>query len=157
MHNDNPNKKRVRHILESIIAGVGALLGLSLIGLIAQGANTMMLIAPFGATAVLLFSAPNSPFSNPWNIVGGYFISTLIGSIVLTYTSVGWLPIGIGLGLVIMLMQVFKVIHPPAGANFLIVTQGHLSLYLISPLILGLITLIVIAMSVERIKKNLLT
>lgn len=157
MHNDNPNKKRLLHILESVIAGVGALLGLSLIGLIAQGANTMMLIAPFGATAVLLFSAPNSPFSNPWNIVGGYFISTLIGSIVLTYTSVGWLPIGIGLGLVIMLMQVFKVIHPPAGANFLIVTQGHLSLYLISPLILGLITLVVIAMSVERIKKNLLT
>jgi CBS-domain-containing membrane protein len=157
MHNNNPNKKRILHILESVIAGVGALLGLSLIGLIAQGANTMMLIAPFGATAVLLFSAPNSPFSNPWNIVGGYFISTLIGSIVLTYTSVGWLPIGIGLGLVIMLMQVFKVIHPPAGANFLIVTQGHLSLYLISPLILGLITLVVIAMSVERIKKNLLT
>ncbi len=94
MHNNNPNKKRILHILESVIAGVGALLGLSLIGLIAQGANTMMLIAPFGATAVLLFSAPNSPFSNPWNIVGGYFISTLIGSIVLTYTSVGWLPIG---------------------------------------------------------------
>ncbi len=157
MHNTDHTKKRVLHIAESVIAGVGALLGLSLIGLIAQGANTMMLIAPFGATAVLLFSAPNSPFSNPWNIVGGYFISTLIGSIVLTYTNVGWLSIGIGLGLVIMLMHGFKVIHPPAGANFLIVTQGHLSLYLISPLILGLITLVVIAMSVERIKKNLLT
>ncbi|MFA6188682.1 MAG: HPP family protein [Sulfuricurvum sp.] len=157
MHNTNHTKKRLLHVAESVIAGVGALLGLSFIGLIAQSANTMMLIAPFGATAVLLFSAPNSPFSNPWNIFGGYFISTLIGSIVLNYTDVGWLSVGIGLGLVIMLMHGFKVIHPPAGANFLIVTQGHLSLYLIEPLIIGLITLVIVAMSVERIKKKLLT
>jgi CBS-domain-containing membrane protein len=157
MHNTNHTHKRLQHIAESVIAGVGALLGLSFIGVIAQSANTMMLIAPFGATAVLLFSAPNSPFSHPWNVFGGYFISTVIGSIVLTYTSVGWLPIGIGLGLVIMLMHGFKVIHPPAGANFLIVTQGHLSLYLMEPLIIGLITLVIVAMSVQRIKQKFLT
>jgi len=156
MHNTNHTHKRLLHVAESTIAGLGALLGLSFIGVIAQSAHTMMLIAPFGATAVLLFSAPNSPFSNPWNIAGGYFISTLIGAVVLTYTSVGWLPIGIGLGLVIMFMHGFKVIHPPAGANFLIVTQGHLTLSILEPLIIGLITLVVIAMSVQRIKQKLL-
>ena len=156
MHNTNQTKKRLLHLAESVIAGLGALLGLSFIGLIAQSANTMMLIAPFGATAVLLFSAPNSPFSNPLNVFGGYFISTVIGAVVLTYTSVQWLPIAIGLGLVIMLMHGFKVIHPPAGANFLIVTQGHLSLSILEPLIVGLITLVIIGMSVERIKKKML-
>jgi len=157
MHNTDHTKKRLLHIAESIIAGVGALLGLSFIGVIAQSANTMMLIAPFGATAVLLFSAPNSPFSNPWNVFGGYLISTVIGAIVLTYTNAQWLPIAIGLGLVIMLMHGFKVIHPPAGANFLIVTQGHLSFYLMEPLIIGLITLLIVAMSIQRIKKKFLT
>lgn len=153
----NANKKRFFYLAESIIAGAGALIGLSLIGLIAQSANTMMLIAPFGATAVLLFSAPESPFSNPWNIFGGYVISTVLGALVLTYTNAGWLPVGAGLGLTIMLMHWLKVIHPPAGANFLIVTQGHLSFYLLEPLILGLITLIIIAMSVNRIKKKFLS
>lgn len=148
------NKKRFLHFIESIIAGIGALIGLSFIGLIAQSADTMMLIAPFGATAVLLFSAPNSPFSNPWNIFGGYVISSIAGAFVLAYTNVGWLPVGVGLGLTIMLMHWLKVIHPPAGANFLIVTQGHLSFYLLEPLIIGLITLIIIAMSVEKIKKK---
>ncbi|HEX5669903.1 MAG TPA: HPP family protein [Sulfuricurvum sp.] len=157
MHNTDHTKKRLLHIAESIIAGVGALLGLSFIGVIAQSAHTMMLIAPFGATAVLLFSAPNSPFSNPWNVFGGYFISTVIGAVVLTYTNAQWLPIAIGLGLVIMLMHGFKVIHPPAGANFLIVTQGHLSFYLMEPLIIGLITLLIVAMSIQRIKKKFLT
>jgi CBS-domain-containing membrane protein len=157
MHNTDHTKKRLQHALESIIAGLGALLGLSFIGLIAQSAHTMMIIAPFGATAVLLFSAPNSPFSHPWNVFGGYLISAIAGSIVLMYTDVGWLPIGIGLGVTIMLMHGFKVIHPPAGANFLIVTQGHLTLYLLEPLIIGLITLIIVAMSVQRIKKKFLT
>lgn len=157
MHNDNHTKKRLLHVLESIIAGVGAIIGLSFIGVIAQSAHTMMLIAPFGATAVLLFSAPNSPFSNPMNIFGGYFISTVIGSVVLTYTNAQWLPIAIGLGLVIMLMHGFRVIHPPAGANFLIVTQGHLTMAILEPLIIGLITLVIVGMSVQRIKQKFLT
>lgn len=157
MHNNNQTKKRLLHAVESIVAGVGAILGLSFIGVIAQSAHAMMLIAPFGATAVLLFSAPNSPFSNPWNIFGGYLISTVIGAVVLTYTNAQWLPIAIGLGAVIMLMHGFKVIHPPAGANFLIVTQGHLSFTLLEPLIIGLITLVIVAMSVQRIKQKFLT
>lgn len=152
---NSANERKYLHFVESIIAGVGALIGLSFIGLIAHSANTMMLIAPFGATAVLLFSAPKSPFSNPWNIFGGYVISTILGSLILLYTNGGWFSIGAGLGITIMMMHWLKVIHPPAGANFLIVTQGHLSFYLLEPLIIGLITLIIIAMSIERIKKKL--
>lgn len=144
------------HIYESLIAGIGAFIGLSFIGLIAQSAQTMMLIAPFGASAVLLFSAPNAPFSQPWNIFNGYIISTILGSLVLVYTDGGWLSIGIGLGLTIMLMQWLRVIHPPAGANFLIVTQGHLTFYLLAPLFIGLITLVVVAMSVEQLRRKFL-
>lgn len=149
-------KEKFSNLIESIIAGVGAFIGLSFIGLIAQKADTMMIIAPFGATAVLLFSAPNSLFSKPWNIFGGYLIATLLGAIVLVYTDGGWLWIGTGLGLTIMLMHLSKTIHPPAGANFLIVTQGHLSFYLLEPLFVGLITLIIIAISIEKIKKKMI-
>lgn len=144
------------HLLESIIAGAGALIGLSFLGVVAQSAQTMMLIAPFGATAVLLFSAPNAPFSRPWNIFNSYLISTLIGAYIIYFTDAGWLAIGAGLGLLIALMHWWKVVHPPAGANFLIVTQGHLSWYLLEPLLIGLIALVVIAMSVERIKQKFL-
>lgn len=152
MHNKT---KKSFHLLESIVVGVGAFIGLSLIGIIAEQSNTMMIIAPFGATAVLLFSAPNSPFSKPWNIFGGYFISTLLGAAVLEYTSGDWLSIGIGLGVTIMLMHLMRVIHPPAGANFLIVTQGHLSFYLMWPLFTGLILLIVVGISVQKIRQKI--
>jgi CBS-domain-containing membrane protein len=151
MRKPTSNKKYIR-LLESLIAGGGAFIGLSFIGLIAQQADSMMIIAPFGATAVLLFSAPKSNFSRPWNIFGGYIISTLIGAYVISYTGGGWFVIGSALGLTITLMHLGDVVHPPAGANLLIITQGHLSVYLLEPLFVGLVTLIIIAMSVERIK-----
>lgn len=144
------------NFIESIIVGVGAFIGLSLIGLIAQKADTMMIIAPFGATAVLLFSAPHSPFSKPLNIFSSYLISTLLGILILVYTDGGWLVIGMGLGIAMMLMHWSKTVHPPAGANFLIVTQGHLSFYLLEPLFIGLITLMIIAFGVEKMKRKFL-
>ena len=151
MRKPTSNKKYIR-LLESLIAGGGAFIGLSFIGLIAQQADSMMIIAPFGATAVLLFSAPKSNFSRPWNIFGGYIISTLVGAYVISYTGGGWFVIGGALGLTIALMHLGDVVHPPAGANLLIITQGHLSVYLLEPLLAGLLTLIIVAMSVERIK-----
>ncbi|MCB1411347.1 MAG: HPP family protein, partial [Rhodobacteraceae bacterium] len=37
----------------------------------------LILIAPFGASAVLLFAVPNSPLAQPWSAVIGNGISAL--------------------------------------------------------------------------------
>lgn len=147
--------KDFTHFIDGTLTGIGAFLGLSIIGLIAQSVHQMLIIAPFGATAVLLFSAPESQFSKPWNVLISYLISTIIGFLILYYSSNEWLAIGGGFGIVIMLMHVFKAIHPPAGANFLIVTQGHITFYLLWPLLIGLITLIIIGISMYKIRKKI--
>lgn len=150
-------KKRISPVfLNGLYAGLGAFFGLSLIGLIAQSVNQMLIIAPFGATAVLLFSAPESSFSKPWNVLVSYTLSTIIGFLILQFTNGQWLAIGGGFGIVILAMHVFKAIHPPAGANFLIVTQGHLSFYLLWPLLVGLLALIIIGMGVDKARKKFL-
>lgn len=151
----NTKKRNYFHLLDGIYTGIGAFLGLSLIGMIAQSVHQMLIIAPFGATAVLLFSAPESQFSKPWNVLVSYVLSTIVGFLILHYSNGEWLAIGGGFGIVIMLMHAFKAIHPPAGANFLIVTQGHLSLYLLSPLLLGLVTLIIIGIGLHKIRKKM--
>jgi CBS-domain-containing membrane protein len=147
--------KDYSHLIEGTLTGVGAFLGLSFIGLIAQSVHQMLIIAPFGATAVLLFSAPESQFSKPWNVLMSYLISVIIGFIILCYSNGQWLAIGGGFGMVILLMHLFKAIHPPAGANFLIVTQGHISFYLLWPLFIGLITLIIIGIGMHKIRKKI--
>ena len=52
--------------------------------------GTSFLIAPFGATCVIAFGLPDSPVAQPRNIVGGHFISTLIGLIFLWLGEPVW-------------------------------------------------------------------
>lgn len=148
-------KKYFNHIIDSALAGLGALIGLSLIGFVAEEVGYMMIIAPFGATAVLLFSLPDSHFSKPINIFAGYLIATLIGLIVLKYSSGNWLPIGAGLGVTIMIMHLFNVIHPPAGANYFIVIQGQLTMHSIEPIFIGLVSLVTIGIAVKKMRKSI--
>jgi len=151
----NVRKNLLDRFTESVTPGIGAFFGLSFIGLIAQSVNQMLIIAPFGATAVLLFSAPESQFSKPWNVLVSYVISTIIGFLILHYSIGNWYSIGFGFGVVIMLMHTLKAIHPPAGANFLIVTQGHITFYLLWPLFIGLITLIIIGIGMHKMRKKI--
>ena len=44
-----------------------------------EGAGMPLLMAPFGASCVLLFAVPNSPLSQPANVIGGHAVATLAG------------------------------------------------------------------------------
>lgn len=148
-------KKDFNNITESSIAGIGAFLAISFLGILSEQTGTLLIIAPLGATAVLLFSAVNSPFSKPINIFSSYLISIIVGMLILKFSSGGWLTIGAGLGVTIMMMHLLNVIHPAAGANYLIVTQGELSFKLLEPIFFGLFILIIISTAVEKIRKKL--
>ena len=39
-----------------------------------------IIVAPLGASAVLVFAVPSSPLAQPWSIVGGNVLSALIGA-----------------------------------------------------------------------------
>src|SRR6218665_1967849 len=69
---------------ERLRSGAGAPLGIALTGLlsaVALGpeASAIWLMAPMGASAVLLFAVPSSPLAQPWSIVGGNLVSAVIG------------------------------------------------------------------------------
>jgi CBS domain-containing membrane protein len=94
----------------------GALIGILLTGLICTRAvgtgATPMLIAPMGASAVLLFAVPASPLAQPWSIIGGNIISALIG-----VTCARWIsdPL-VAAALAIGAMSVLRCLHPSSGA-----------------------------------------
>jgi CBS domain-containing membrane protein len=65
-------------------ACAGSLFGILLVGLISYAllpheAHTIWLIAPMGASAVLLFAVPSSPLAQPWSIMGGNLWAAFIG------------------------------------------------------------------------------
>jgi CBS domain-containing membrane protein len=116
------NKERLRSC-------IGALLGIALTaGLtrLALGSNSTLplLVAPMGASAVLLFAVPASPLAQPWSLIGGNLVSALVG-----VTCAYWIgnPIGaaaLAVPLAIGAMFYLRCIHPPSGAVALTAVLG---------------------------------
>lgn len=103
-----------------------AMLGLYGVGtLLRQGWDTPLLFGPFGASAVLLFGAPQSPLARPLNVVGGHVLSALTG--VAAFHMFGgetMLAAGMAVSTAIALMRLTETLHPPGGATALIAVVG---------------------------------
>lgn len=107
---------------------VGAAFGILLTGLLSQwlGAGSRSwLVAPMGASAVLVFALPSSPLAQPWSVVGGNTLSALIG------TACAWLvpdmviAATLAVALAIGAMVLARCLHPPGGAAALLVVLVH--------------------------------
>lgn len=106
--------------VEVVRAGIGALIGLGLTGVFLsflelQGAG-LYLIAPFGATSVLLFAVPNSPLAQPWSAIVGNSVAAIVGVAVCLVIDDPVLRVALAVGLGISAMIVTRAVHPPGGA-----------------------------------------
>lgn len=119
---------------------VGATLGILLTGLLARetGASPW-LIAPMGATAVLVFAVPTSPMAQPWPVVAGNALSALVGVACVHALGSGPAPAALAVGLAIGLMLALRCLHPPGGATALMVTLAAVKspLFALSPVLLN--------------------
>ncbi|AWZ02641.1 HPP family protein [Rhodobiaceae bacterium] len=119
-----PDMRQIMH------AGLGGALAIGLLGLLMHLSGSALLMAPLGATAVLVFGLPDSPLSGPRHVMGGHALSMSIGLLCLFGVSFvapgsGALPAplattlaaGVGTGLAIAGMLATRTVHPPAGAN----------------------------------------
>lgn len=113
---------------EAIRAGFGALIGLGIAGFVLsffdlQGAG-LYLIAPFGASSVLLFAVPNSPLAQPWSAIVGNFVAALAGIAVCYVIPDPVLRVAVAVGLAITVMIVARAVHPPGGAVAMVVAMN---------------------------------
>src|ERR1700716_509184 len=114
---------------ERMRACAGALFGLVLAGLCSflmqgQTPDAVWLIAPMGASAVLLFAVPASPLAQPWAIMGGNVVAANIGGTCAKLIEAAWLPAAIAGSLAIAAMFALRCLHPPSGAVALTAVLG---------------------------------
>jgi len=104
-----------------------------------------------GASAVLLFAAPNVPFSQPWNVFGGHIISAIIGVACYQFISDIHLAAAASVGFAIGAMYYTKCTHPPGGATALAAVIGSSAIhdlgymYVITPVLVNTVTILIIA------------
>ena len=114
---------------ERLRAVLGALIGIGLTGVMSiwtmgDHADLPLLIAPMGASAVLLFAAPASPLAQPWSVIGGNLLAAAIG-----VTCARWIPVpilaaAVAVALAIAMMFACRCLHPPSGAVALTAVFG---------------------------------
>ena len=130
---------------ESMLLGaLGATLGIVLLQVLSETSNIALLVAPFGATFVLVFALPESPLVKPKNIVSGYLFATITGLVF--YQLLGNTPLSLGLafGFSFVLMQLTKTLHPPAGSIPLLIMFSKPDWsYVVSPILVGVILILV--------------
>jgi CBS-domain-containing membrane protein len=123
IHRHEPRGETLAHLKSAI----GAIVALTLVGGLAAWTGLPMLLAPFGASAVLLFGQPNSPFSQPANVFGGYLVAAAVTAAVLALLPGAWWAATIATGLIVGLMLVLRVTHPPSGAIPLVAFGAHMA------------------------------
>ena len=114
---------------ERLIACIGATIGIALTGVISglamgNGPHVALLVAPMGASAVLLFAVPASPLAQPWSIIGGNSISALVGVTVAHFVHDPVMASGLAVALAIAAMSFTRCLHPPGGAAALTAVLG---------------------------------
>ena len=115
--------------------------------------DTPWLMASFGGSCVLVFVVWNAPLSQPRNIIGGHFISSFIGLSMYSMFGTSTLSIGLGVCLTIFFMGFLGVIHPPAGANPIIIILGGYSWsYLVTPVLIGAVLIVVIGLLINNLR-----
>lgn len=100
---------------------LGALAGILVSGLTARvipGGPELLpyIVAPMGASAVLLFAVPASPLAQPWPVLGGNLISTAIGLGSYWLFDDVLVAAAVGVSAAIGVMMLLRCLHPPGGA-----------------------------------------
>ena len=114
-------------LTESGRAALGAMLGIGIAAFLASAAadglflRHFVLMAPFGATATLIFAAPNSPLAQPWPVFVGTLVSALVAVAVSMAVPQTVVAAPLAVALAIFVMALCRATHPPGGAVALMV------------------------------------
>lgn len=135
-----------------LLSGLGGFLAIALLAALTDSVPVPLLMAPFGASCVLAFAAPQSPLAQPVNIVGGHTVATVSGLVLHSFLPPSWWALALAVGLAISLMVALRVTHPPAGADPLVVfAMAPEPGFVLFPVVTGAMVLVLVAMVFHRV------
>jgi len=139
-----PERSSLKKIVISALA-----VGLVIAGLtyLDREVGTVVLLGTFGATSLLVFVYPDSPMSQPRNVLGAHIIGASMGLICFHYVGHQWWSLGIAVAFTVALMKFIGVVHPPATSNPIVVFLSKATWpFLFSPTIAGALIIIFLAL-----------
>jgi len=144
---------KIRKNLEPIVSGISAAIVISILGFFTLETSAgVWLMFSFGATVFIVFVLYDLETAQPKNIFFGHLISIIVGIIFNETIGLSFYSLGLSVGVAVILMVYFKVMHPPAASNPLVALFMDLSFdYIFFPVIVGTIVIILSSILINKI------
>lgn len=134
----------------------GAVVAVTLALSISGPPATPFLLASLGGTTVFLFGLTQAPAAQPRAVFGGHLGAAFVG--ILCYQAFGdhlWV-YGLAQAAALVLMLATKTVHPPAGANPLLMVHVHAGWQALwNPIFVGIAVLALVAVVWSRLYPGL--
>ena len=137
---------------EPIVSGVSAAIVIGVLAFLTLETSAgIWLMFSFGASVFLIFVLYDLDTAQPKNVFFGHLISMLVGIIFNETIGLSVLSLGLSVGIAVILMVYFKIMHPPAASNPLVALSMDLSYdFILSPVITGSILIIFLSIIINR-------
>jgi len=118
-----------------------------------------LILASTGASAILIFSLPLSPVSQPWSLVAGHVVSAFVGVSCYILIPNELLASSFSIFFAMLLMHVFRCMHPPGGATAITAVVGGANVhnlgyaYIVMPVFVNSVILLSVAMAVATFRE----
>ena len=143
---------------EPILSGISASLVIGILAFLTLNTSAgIWLMFSFGATIFLVFVLYDLETAQPKNIFFGHLISMSVGILFNEIIGLSFYSLGLSVGVALVLMVYFNVMHPPAASNPLVALFMDLSYdYLLFPVIVGTILIIILSVLINKflLKRN---
>ena len=151
-HGSSPPRVGFRTIFWSWL---GSFLGIYAVAAITLRAGVPMMIGSFGASAVLIYAAIDSPLAQPRNLIGGHVISAILAVIIFQLLGKSDITLALAVSGAIVAMLVTGTLHPPGGATaFIAVDTMQNFTFVLYPVFLGAMILLLIALTVNNLSHD---
>lgn len=141
---------------EKIVSTLGGIIGLFFVSSFSFHylglSGTIAVVPSIAASAVLLFAVPHGTLSQPWALLGGHLVSSIVGVTCARYIPDIATASALAVGFAIGGMHVLRCIHPPGGASALVAVIGGESVhslgyqFVVTPVLLNCVVLLGIAL-----------
>ena len=138
---------------EPVASGISAAIVIGILAFLTLETSAgVWLMFSFGATVFIVFVLYELETAQPKNIFFGHLISIIVGILFNETVGLSFYSLGLSVGVAVILMVYFKVMHPPAASNPLVALIMDLSFdYILFPVIVGTIIIILLSILINKI------
>ncbi len=144
---------KLKKNFEPIASGFAAAIVIGLLAFLTLETEAgIWLMFSFGATVFIVFVLYDLDTAQPKNIFFGHLISILVGVVFNETVGMSFISLGLSVGIAVILMVYFKVMHPPAASNPLVALSMDLSFdFVLFPVVAGTILIIIMSIFLNKI------